>query len=135
MLVSNGYLYIDWKHLSQWKGTSRSSPWLCKATAWKVSKYGAFCDSYFPVFRLNTKIVNIRIQSEYRKIRTRKNSVFGHFSRSEQLNVWKFQVSNGWFYIWNSPCNTLFKKVTGQSESVAPKMAASWKEMSLGWKE
>ena len=27
--------------------------------------------------------VNIRIQSEYRKIRTRKNSVFGHFSRSE----------------------------------------------------
>ena len=26
--------------------------------------------------------VNLRIQSEYRKIRTRKNSVFGHFSRS-----------------------------------------------------
>ena len=25
---------------------------------------------------------NIRIQSEYRKIRTRKDSVFGHFSRS-----------------------------------------------------
>ena len=64
-----------------------------------------------------------------------KNSVFGHFSCSEQLKVWKFQVSNGWFYVWNSRCNTLFKKVTGQSESVAPKMAASWKEMSLGWKE
>ena len=26
--------------------------------------------------------VNLRIQSEYRKIRTRNNSVFGHFSRS-----------------------------------------------------
>ena len=27
--------------------------------------------------------VSLRIQSECRKIRTRKNSVFGHFSRSE----------------------------------------------------
>ena len=27
--------------------------------------------------------VNPRIQSEYRKIETRKNSVFGHFSRSD----------------------------------------------------
>ena len=40
-----------------------------------MSKYGAFSDPYFPVFGLNTKIhgVNLRIQSEYRKIRTRKN--------------------------------------------------------------
>ena len=30
--------------------------------------------------------VNLRIQSEYRKIRTRNNSVFGHFSRSEWFN-------------------------------------------------
>ena len=29
--------------------------------------------------------VNLRIQSEYRKIRTRNNSVFGHFSRSEEF--------------------------------------------------
>ena len=27
--------------------------------------------------------VNLRIKSEYRKIRTRSNSVFGHFSRSD----------------------------------------------------
>ena len=42
-----------------------------------------FSDPYFPVFGLNTEIhnANLRIQSEYRKIRTRKNSVFGHFSR------------------------------------------------------
>ena len=51
---------------------------------WKVSKYGIFFDPYFPVFGLNTEIysVNLRIQSKYRKIRTRKYSVFGHFSRS-----------------------------------------------------
>ena len=30
--------------------------------------------------------VNLRIQSEYRKIRTIKNSVFGHFSRSDPLS-------------------------------------------------
>ena len=44
-------------------------------TALKVSKYGISSGPYFPVFRLRT-------QSEYRKIRTRKNSVFGNFSRS-----------------------------------------------------
>ena len=39
-------------------------------TAWKVSKYGDFSGPYFSVFRLNTEIysVNLRIQSEYRKI-------------------------------------------------------------------
>ena len=53
-------------------------------TAWKVPKYGVFSGLYFPVFSLNTEIygVNLRIQSECRKIRTRKNSVFGHISRS-----------------------------------------------------
>ena len=53
-------------------------------TAWKVFKYGDFSGPYFPAFGLNTKMygVNLRIQSEYGKIRTRKNSVFGHFSRS-----------------------------------------------------
>ena len=58
------------------------------ATAWKVSKYGVSSGLYFPVFGPNTKIygVNSRIQSEYRKIRTRKNSVFGHFSRSDEVN-------------------------------------------------
>ena len=53
-------------------------------TAWKASKYGVFSGAYFPVFGLNTKVfsVHLRIQSEYRKIRTRNNSVFGHFSLS-----------------------------------------------------
>ena len=47
----------------------------------KVSKYGVFSGPYFPVFGLNTEIygVILRIHSEHRKIRTRKNSLFGHF--------------------------------------------------------
>ena len=53
-----------------------------------MSKYGVSSGRYFPVFELNMEIyrVNIRIQSEYSKIRTRKNSIFGHFSRSGNLN-------------------------------------------------
>ena len=57
----------------------------------KVSKYGVISGPYFPVFGLNTEIyfLNLHIQSEYRKIRTRNNSVFGHFSRIAAIN--KFQ--------------------------------------------
>ena len=53
--------------------------------AWKVSKYGVFSGPYFPAFRVITERygVSLRIQSECGKIRTRKNSVFGNFSRSE----------------------------------------------------
>ena len=49
-----------------------------------MSKYGVFSGPYFTVFGLNTEIysVNLHIQSECRKIGTRKNSLFGHFSRS-----------------------------------------------------
>ena len=54
-------------------------------TLWKVSKYGVFSGPYFPVFGLNTEIYEDRIQSEYGKIRSRKNSVFRHFSRSGVL--------------------------------------------------
>ena len=54
-------------------------------TAGKVSKYIVFHGPYFPVFGLNAAIysVNLCIQSKYRKIRTRKILVFGHFSRSD----------------------------------------------------
>ena len=50
-----------------------------------MSKYGVFPGPYFPAFRLNTERygISLRIQSECGKIWTRKNSVFGHFSRSE----------------------------------------------------
>ena len=54
---------------------------------WKMSKYGVLSGPYFPVFGLNTKrySVSLRIQSECGKIRTRKNSVFGHFTQCEYL--------------------------------------------------
>ena len=53
-------------------------------TTRKVSKYEVFSGPYFPAFGLITERyeVSLRIQSECRKIQTRKNSVFGHFSRS-----------------------------------------------------
>ena len=50
-----------------------------------MSKYGVFSGPYLTVFGLDTELnsVNRRIQSKYRKKGTRKNSVFGHFSRSD----------------------------------------------------
>ena len=53
-----------------------------------MSNYGVISGPYFPVFGLNTEIyfVNLRIQSEYRKIQTRNNSVFRHFSCSENFD-------------------------------------------------
>ena len=58
-------------------------------TAWKASKYGVFSGPYFPAFGLNTEryFVSLCIRSECGKIRTRKNSVFGHFSRSVASSV------------------------------------------------
>ena len=59
------------------------------ASSWsQVSRYRVISGPYFPAFRLNTERyeVSIRIQSECRKIRTRNNSVFGHFLRGEWNN-------------------------------------------------
>ena len=54
----------------------------------KVSKYGVIFGPYFPAFGLNPEryFVSLRFQSECGKIRTRKNSIFGHFSRSVRVN-------------------------------------------------
>ena len=54
----------------------------------KSVQYRAFSGPYIPVLGVNTEIypVNLRIQSEYRKILTRKNSVFEHFSRSATID-------------------------------------------------
>ena len=53
-------------------------------TEWKVSKYAATSGPQFPTFGLHTEryFVFLLIQSECWKIRTRNNSVFGHFSLS-----------------------------------------------------
>ena len=68
--------------------TSEFSSYMTMITVWKVSKYGVFSSPYFPVFGMNTEIysVNLCIHCEYSKIRTTKNSVSGHFSRSGSLN-------------------------------------------------
>ena len=50
-------------------------------TARKVSKYGVISGPYFPAFGLNTE------RSECGEIRTRNNSVFGHFSCSAMLSL------------------------------------------------
>ena len=65
-----------------------------QSTIWKPSKYGVFSGPYFPVFGLNMEIygVNLRIQSEYGKIRSRKNSALGHFSRSEEDRFARFNT-------------------------------------------
>ena len=52
-------------------------------TAWKVSIHEVFSGPCFPVFRLKTEIYSVK--SECRKIRSRKNSVFGQFSCSVKL--------------------------------------------------
>ena len=39
---------------------------------------------------------NLRIQSEYRKIRTGNNSVFGHFSRSRTLHLYMIKIRHGY---------------------------------------
>ena len=51
----------------------------------KYQNTEVFLVRIFFLFGLNTGIyhVNLHIQSEYTKIQTRKTSVFGHFSRSE----------------------------------------------------
>ena len=98
-------LGLTWRALSLWNKTVRKNivwrlfmPLLNASifvfqyfdddTARKVSKYGVISGPYFSVFELNTEIysVNLRNQSKYRKIRTRNNSVFGHFSHSVILS-------------------------------------------------
>ena len=69
-------------------------------TVWKESKYGVFSGPYFPAFGLNTERYGafFRIQSECGKIRTRKNSVFGHFPRSGCLHCqFLLYKSMDWF--------------------------------------
>ena len=65
-------------------------------TAWKVSKYRVFSGLYFPVF-----------SPKYRKIRIRKNFVFGHFSRSDNCVFKWFQEL---FYLANTFWDLFFKK-------------------------
>ena len=86
-----------------------------------MSKHGYFPGPYFPAFRLNTErySVSLRIQSECGEIRTRKNSIFGHFSRSvgkEQLkSLWKIswtQIRDIDWYLDTNSTNTMLTLAT-----------------------
>ena len=92
-------------------------------TAWKVSKYGVFSGPYFSVFELNMKIhgVNLPIQSKYGKILTRKNSVFGHFLRSEYLQHYpteNLDYSASFCYNRNMKKRATFKNCSGDEVGV-----------------
>ena len=72
---------------------------LLKSHYAKSVQIGSFFWSVFPVFGLNTGrySISLRIYFECRKIRTRKNSVFGHFSHSESLSIkFLFQRCIAW---------------------------------------
>ena len=67
---------------NQWNGKTRSLKY--SALREKCPNTDTNTSPYFPAFGLNTDGYGLplRIQSEYWKIRTRKNSVFRHFSHS-----------------------------------------------------
>ena len=56
-------------------------------TAWKVSKILTQIQILSNIYS-----VNLCIQSEYGKIRTRKNSIFGYFSHSELFVLYKMRM-------------------------------------------
>ena len=94
----------------------------------KVSKYGVISGPYFSLFGLNTEIyrVNLSIQSEYRKIRARNNSVFGHFTQwihsvgkksiqsqeNSVINIDFEHVFTSWVRMINEICSMLTIKIS-----------------------
>ena len=60
---------------------------------------------------LNMEFFLVRIQSKCGRIRTRKNSVFGHFSRSE----WLSPITDRYFYPW--PSNKQFRWIKTRKEN------------------
>ena len=79
-------------------------------TAWEVSKSEVISGLYFPVFGLNTETysANLRIQSEYRKLRAINDSVFGHFSRSDGFSPTHIFPYFGKIYAMISPLVSKF---------------------------
>ena len=97
---------------------SKSANYLnIETTAWKVSKYGVKSGPYFPAFGLNTErySVSLCIQSEYKKIRTRNNSVFGHFSCSDACLKQRARFSHRCFF--GKDLNILIARVKKSSKT------------------
>ena len=65
-------------------------------TAWKLSKYGDFLSVFS---RIRTEYGEVRSISKCGKIRTRKNSVFGHISRSERSIAKACNFTKNWISV------------------------------------
>ena len=85
-------------------------------TAWRVPKYGVFSGPHFPAFGLNTERytfpafglnTSLRIQSVCGEIRTKKNSIFGYFSRSASLISKLFNFEHASVF-WVRPSSLIF---------------------------
>ena len=63
-------------------------------TAWNVSKYGVFSGLCFPVLGLNRKIDGVN--------RTRKNSVFRHFSCNVYVCIFTYLNLLLYYYAWST---------------------------------
>ena len=97
-VVESIQVSIMWIRLIFWIRTKKSFSHTVPSAAWKVSKHGVISGPSFPAFGLNTEIygvfgVNLRIRSKYRKIWTTKNSVSGHFPRSESCLLSHYLVA------------------------------------------
>ena len=100
-----------------WLGLSKEK--LLSNTAWKVSKYGVFSGPHFTAFGLNMERYEVsrRIQFKCGKIRTRKKSVFGHFSRS---------VRTKYVYVFLRECCEIYwNSLFGKSILIISKMSIS----------
>ena len=72
-----------------WSETFLYSDWIRRFSP-NTGKYGPEITPYLDTFHA----VNLRIQFEYRKIRPRNNSVFGHFSCSYSLLMFSNAYDN-----------------------------------------
>ena len=50
---------------------------------------------------------------------------------AKQLNIEKFQASDGWLHAWKTRYNILLKEVLREPISVTPEMTSAWNENSL----
>ena len=91
-----------------------------------------FSGPNFPVFGPNTEIygVNLGVQSEYMKIRTRKNSLFGHFLCSDYFHLLEcFGIFSKLYEISFSQYRSSFQIPFGSSNII--KLINTWLVFSL----
>ena len=92
----------------------------------------SFSGGYFPIFTLNIEIygVNLRIQSEYEKVRTRKNSLFGYFSPSDMYSL---ICNNGMYIEFNWLCKPMRKVRSSQASLLTNFWTESSKTQFSPW--